>query len=357
MMEAIERYSGERCDAPVVAAAHVELSRKHLTVDPDDILVPRAQNYRGDIELEWALGFDLVAAQPRFAPLNLVVCPYVPSGRPVIFFTSTNGLASGNTIEDALCHALCEINERDAVAIYHAETTVRGKIAGILEGVGYDCQSVPARSYPLIEHASLPVRATRLLSRLRGAGLRVYLRDVTSDTRVPTVLCTVVERRPGDSLVCHSGYGCHVDARVAVVRGLTEAAQSRVACIQGGREDLPEIVPPEPVHGDPDELYGTGPITDFAAIPSRENREIGDDVAQIVEGFCSAGMRQIVAFDLTRSELGIPVVKVIVPLAETWSVFRLHSSRGMMGQRSLSKLHWAEPKHGIHSAGSRNVLG
>jgi ribosomal protein S12 methylthiotransferase accessory factor len=99
-------------------------------------------------------------------------------------------------------------------------------------------------------------------------------------------------------------------------------------------------MPAEPARGEPDELYGAGPIADFAAIPSRENREIGDDVTQVLEGLRGAGLSQIVAFNLTRPELGIPVVKVIVPLAETWSVFHLHTSRGMMGPRSSRKLRW-----------------
>jgi ribosomal protein S12 methylthiotransferase accessory factor len=340
MMEAIERYSGERCDAPVIRAAHAKLNRDFRAVNPHDILVPRAREYRHDVELEWVLGFDLVAAVPTYAPLNLVVCPYSPVGHPVVFYTSTNGLASGNTVEDALCHALCEVNERDAVAIYYAEAGLRNKIAGILEGEGYTRPRLPGSAYPLIAHDTLPARAARLLRRLRAAGLLVYLRDVTSDTRIPTILGLVAESRQGGFFVCHGGYGCHPDARVAVVRALTEAVQSRMACIQGGREDLARHGSLKPERGNPDELYGAGPSTSFAAIASRENRHIGDDVSQILEGFCLAGLSQVVAFDLTRPELQVPVVRVIVPLAETWSVFSSHSARGMMGPRCLKRLHW-----------------
>ncbi len=342
MMEAIERYSGERCDAPVVSAAYPDLSRDHLAVNPEAVLIPRAREYRPDAELEWVLGFDLIAARPIFAPLNLVLCPYLPVGRPVLFYTSTNGLAAGNTVQDALCHALCEVNERDAVALFYTQASLRTKVGEILESAGYTCPSRPGRKYPLVEHDTLPPRAARLLRRLRAAGLLVYLREVTSDTGIATILCTVVECRQSGTLVCHGGYGCHPDARVAVVRALTEAAQSRVASIQGGREDLPRIIAPEPTRGDPDELYGAGPTTSFGAIPSRENREIGDDIAQILAGFCAAGLSRVVAFDLTRPELEIPVVKVIVPLAETWSVFTSHAARGMLGPRSLKLLHCAE---------------
>ena len=32
-------------------------------------------------------------------------------------YSHTNGLASGNVLEEAICHALCEVIERDAVSI------------------------------------------------------------------------------------------------------------------------------------------------------------------------------------------------------------------------------------------------
>ena len=32
-------------------------------------------------------------------------------------YSHTNGLASGNVLEEAICHALCEVIERDAISI------------------------------------------------------------------------------------------------------------------------------------------------------------------------------------------------------------------------------------------------
>ena len=42
--------------------------------------------------------------------------------------------------------------------------------------------------------------------------------------------------------------------------------------------------------------------------------------------------------DLTRHELGVPVVRVVVPLAETWAAFHLHSRRGTLGPRAVRRL-------------------
>ena len=63
------------------------------------------------------LGFDLLTRQPTYVPVNCVVCPYHSFSATTLFYSSTNGLASGNTRLDALCHALCEVIERDAFMI------------------------------------------------------------------------------------------------------------------------------------------------------------------------------------------------------------------------------------------------
>ncbi|MGC2572247.1 MAG: YcaO-like family protein [Candidatus Nitrosopolaris sp.] len=40
-----------------------------------------------------------------------------PPAISVFLYSHTNGLASGNILEEAICHALCEVIERDAISI------------------------------------------------------------------------------------------------------------------------------------------------------------------------------------------------------------------------------------------------
>ena len=44
---------------------------------------------------------------------------YAQGGKAVnpFSFSHTNGLASGNVLEEAICHALCEVVERDASSL------------------------------------------------------------------------------------------------------------------------------------------------------------------------------------------------------------------------------------------------
>jgi ribosomal protein S12 methylthiotransferase accessory factor len=100
IMEAVERYSCEFWDRPVHYATREEMQRRGVTVDPRELLAPIVDRYEPDMPVEWVEGFDLVSQRPAYAPLNAVMCPYEPSdGRPLLFYSSTNGLAAGNTYE------------------------------------------------------------------------------------------------------------------------------------------------------------------------------------------------------------------------------------------------------------------
>src|SRR5262249_19132976 len=159
-------------------------------------------------------------------------------GRLNLFFSSTNGLASGNTREEALCHALCEVIERDATAVSdtaHDLAPAVGNILAMMGALSRRPSSRQSAEFPMIDLDTLPARARTLVRRLRRARLLIYLRDVTSTCGVATFDCNIVERRLNGRHLVHGGSGCHPDARVAVTRALTEAAQSRVAHIQGGR--------------------------------------------------------------------------------------------------------------------------
>jgi len=170
------------------------------------------------------------------------------------------------------------------------------------------------------------------------SGLKVYLRDITSDTRIAAIECVVVEPCGSARYKAHGGYGSHPDSRVALTRAVTEAAQSRLAYIQGGREDLPDFTGSHGPISDPELVFGSCRIRPFREVPTRESREIDSDVSWLLERFAAVGMTQVVAIDLTRPELGIPVVRVVVPHAEGWAAFRLHSSSAVVGPRALRML-------------------
>jgi ribosomal protein S12 methylthiotransferase accessory factor len=337
LMEAVERHAGEDYDGPIITGSFAGLRHRYHCVDPRAINVPTTRPYDDDLVLEWVSGFDLLNRRLTLAPLNCIVCPYTPRSGATLFYTSTNGLASGNTRLEALCHALCEVIERDAASIAMAGRQLRPAVAALLSDIGFTRLAERRSSAPLIALNTLPPRAARLVRKFHQTDLKVYLRNLTCTAGIPTIDCTIAERSPTGVPNAHGGTGTHPDARVALTRALTEAAQSRVACIQGGREDLPEIIRSR-TPCDVDLRFGGGEEIAFSDIVSYEHPSINEDVELILQRLSQSGFGQVLAFDLTRPEVGIPVVRVLVPNAEAWTIFYLHAGRGVFGDRVLDEL-------------------
>jgi YcaO-like protein with predicted kinase domain len=334
LMEAVERHAGEHCDYKVIVGSYHELKRRFPCVNPKEVIVPAFRMYSDDEPMEWVAGFDVLNGCQTLVPLNFVICPYHSSDFPTVFYASSNGLASGNTLTEALGHALCEVIERDAESMSLAQLQIAPALTDLLTGN----DNVSARrQQPYVRLSTLPPRALRLVRKMQKAGLQVLIRNLTSTAGIATFDCAVVGDGKDGFGVAHGGYGTHPDARIAVLRALTEAAQSRITCIQGGREDLPQVMKQSS-----DTEYRVLPedqqIIDFADVPSVQNSYIDDDVRLMLRMLPQSGLQQVVAFDMTHRDVRIPVVRVVVPRAETWSAFHVHTGRGIFGPRVSEEL-------------------
>ena len=133
---------------------------------------------------------------------------------------ASNGLASGNHLLEAIVHGLCEVIERDAEARWRLQ---RGQ-----RRVDLDTVTRPA----------LPGAAG---SDRRRAGAHDRLGHHLATSGVPAYGCAIMEdpREPAwRALGLYQGFGCHLDAPVALARALSEAVQTRVSYISGSRDDF-----------------------------------------------------------------------------------------------------------------------
>jgi ribosomal protein S12 methylthiotransferase accessory factor len=339
LMEAIERHAGESFDGQVVQSSFHYLRRQYPCVDPREILAPGIPGYSEHSLVEWVPGFDLLGRQVMFVPLNCVLHPYQPLFCVPLFYSSSNGLASGNTRLEALCHALCEVVERDAMAVAFARSDVRPIVAAILSEMEFSGGISTEGEVRRISLRGLPRTAARLVRKLQLAGLEVQLLDLTLSSSIPTIHCMIVDPyAPPTTVDTHSGCGTHPDARIALVRALTEAAQTRMTFIQGGREDLPEIAPDRGASSAAPLRRGER-IVAFDDIESHEHPSINEDVAFMLERLRQSGFEHVVVVDITKADIGIPVVRVIVPRAETWVMSFAHTGRSAVGSRVLDQIH------------------
>jgi ribosomal protein S12 methylthiotransferase accessory factor len=155
---------------------------------------------------------------------------------------------------------------------------------------------------------------------MTGAGLRVQVCETTSDVGVPAFICKTSEGGLDDPQrqPVSAGYGCHASRSVALLRALTEAVQSRLTLIAGSRDDIRRDqyrLPVDHTQTGTDCSWTDSGFSgrSFLQVPTREAETFDEDLSWLLESLRSVGIRRVVVVDLTRPELGVPVVRVIIP--------------------------------------------
>jgi ribosomal protein S12 methylthiotransferase accessory factor len=210
----------------------------------------------------------------------------------------SNGLASGNHFLEAVSSALYEVIERDAISCY-------------LEAFVKTNQMPRVR----LETIESPV-VLDLLAKFEAAQVVPILFDCTVDTDVPVYRAYIYD--PSGRAPSSHGYGAHLDPEVAMVRALTEAAQTRAIVISGARDDVfHEYYATLRIKGNNSyearNLASNPSTIDANVRQSQATQTFEEDIEIILEKLKRVGMNQVIVFDLTPLEWDISVVRVIVP--------------------------------------------
>lgn len=220
-MEALEVAVAENPDCIARIASAEELdAAKDSWFNPERLL-PFGTTFDPSLKITWFLGEDLLTKLPIWIPGDTVDLDG-ERGELKGICKSTNGLASGNTRDEALFHALCELVERDATALWSLKP---------LASAGTSCFAPETLEDPTVN---------RLADEIARAGLRLRLFDQTSDLGVPVIMAVVGPQAGAGAseLEVAAGYGAHPVAARAAIRAITEAAQSRVTSIAASRDDI-----------------------------------------------------------------------------------------------------------------------
>ena len=292
LMECIERQTALNTDLAIVDGSYNRLSHGDpAPVGPRLFNQRLCEDYDADRPYWWMHGYDLIAEETVLVPAVLAAYGprFIRTGSPFKAFSS-NGLASGNCPEEAVCHALCELVERDAWTLAelrsHWIPVARCEAAGEM---GTD----DGNACPRLDLSAAGSPISDLMRKFERAGLCPVVRDISSDFGIPCVIASAVDDYNPAFPQAHSGLGAHPNARIAVVRALTELAQSRVVDIQGVREDiLPADAPPSEherhtrriskVDRSHWMLSGEGAQRGFADVRSVEHDDIADDIRLIL---------------------------------------------------------------------------
>ncbi len=301
IMEAAEGFHAERIARPLRLGSAGELAGTLRLAEVERLPRRRDGRWTPELPILWIEAADLASGESAWLPYEAVHANYahpLPAGSGC-FSASTNGLASGNHLLEAICHAICEVIERDASSLAQHWTKRRRDAARI------DPETVADASCRMV------------LDRLREAGFGIAIWETTTDVGVPAFDCVIADEKPGGGHV-GGGSGCHPMAEIALLRALTEAVQVRNTYVTGSRDDLPadEYRPSA-------QAERRRRVQLSAASPSagRDMRTVAghafDDFAAecrwLLERLAAVGCPQVLAVDLTKPEFALPVVRVVVP--------------------------------------------
>jgi ribosomal protein S12 methylthiotransferase accessory factor len=245
---------------------------------------------------------NIASGEECAVPAELIFYPALDVGQS-LFGSSTNGLASGNSLLEATIQALLELIERD---IWSFEF-VRG-------------------ASQLVESQSLPDEVREIVERAERNGLHFKVRSIPNDYGMPFFAAFVFDLNNPSRKNFNGGWACDLDRDRALVRAVTEAAQSRVAFIHGGRK-----VPGSGSAGltseaqaeaklvrqhmlgvsDPRHQMSLTDIPDLAVAGTLQQKL--DAIIKRLRGVVQEPIYRVV---FTPPELPLQVVRVVVPLLE-----------------------------------------
>ncbi|MGA2698194.1 MAG: YcaO-related McrA-glycine thioamidation protein [Methanoregula sp.] len=299
IMEGIERYSSEIHDRKVQLDTFEMLDGREPVVNPKDLILP-AETETGHV-LPWIEGWDIANDERVLVPAQAVFHP-LPRNFRQIFRTSTNGLASGNTREEAIFHALSEVIERDAWSLVEATRDTGPEVTGVTDPVLAEMQQ-----------------------KFAGAQVEVTLRDITSDIGIPTMAAVADDVLLKDPTLLTIGIGTHTSARIAAMRALTEVAQSRLTQIHGAREDTTTAGLRKKMGYDRAKRingywFKDNGTVDYGTLRSFDSDDFAKDIRFAIDALNKQGLSRVIVVDLTREEIGVPVVRVIIPGLEVYAM-------------------------------------
>ncbi|WP_214409265.1 TOMM precursor leader peptide-binding protein [Sphaerisporangium fuscum] len=254
-----------------------------------------------DAEIEWTPVWSLTERRHKYLPTGYLYYYYRDqrSSGPLYAWADSNGNAAGSSLEDAVVQGFMELVERDAVALWWYNRIRR-----------------PAFD---LEDFADPWMA-EFQDVYAGLGREVHVLDLTTDLGVP--VAAAISRRVGapaeDILMA---FGAHFDVRIAVQRALAEMNQFIPAVIDVGPDGTTRYRFHESEQlnwwktarlAEHPYLVPAGPPVPASAYDRPATADLLDDVAAARALVEERGMEMLV-LDQTRPDIGLPVVKVIVP--------------------------------------------
>lgn len=305
VMEAAELATAERPSLPLRSCSAQELAADGQLVMPLNNLRGRGESPVLDMDvLSWVEGFDLIGQSSVWVPAEAVCLDQVAgiTGQPGRYWQSSDGLASGTLLLEAVVHGVCERIERDAGVLWQLRSDA-DVFKRCVDPSAFDDEAVLS-----------------LAEQVERAGLQLRLFDMSSDIGIPVFFATISPCLDGHEahwkhFDISSGSGCHPSPARAAIRAITEAAQSRVTSIAGARDDFDPAIYRARLKADLLTYLRAKPDGRVVRSPSSPGGP-AQNLPFILQRLEQAGIGSVIVVPLEADEPGFAVAKVLVPELE-----------------------------------------
>lgn len=314
--EAVERYSGIFTgEEPRIKGIYTKMSS--VAIHPNDCMQYSLTQYQNREELnskhtkfawipqpfdskqeiEWTPVWSLTNQRFKYVPTAYCYYGYPLPQDHVFCKGDSNGNAAGNTLEEAIFQGFMELVERDCVAMWWYNRIQR-------PGVNLDSFNEPY------------LQALRDYYRTQNYDLWVI--DITNDLGIPSfaALARRTDKTPEEILL---GFGTHFDPKIAILRAVTELNQMSAMFLNRDGElkfydpDVEYWLKNVTIENQP--YLAPNPKTQLKVntdYPQMWSDDLKQDVLTCVDIVAKQGMETLI-LDQTRPDIGLSVVKVIVP--------------------------------------------
>lgn len=323
VMEFAERYSWYHFDyktSPDYKIASYQEMKKNgvrlvpasyfLSQDLDHSTTPEISEEIYSAPLIWIRAVSLTKQTYYYYPINW---------HNILF--GSNGLAGGNTREEAIRHALCEVIERENLARFFIDQ----QPARDLDQTSID--------HPLVR---------KVLKEAREADIYFVIKDISFGLGIPTFIVYGTSKKDAGQLQHQGcGQGCHPDPIKALIRGLAEYFEGYSLMKQTQNKvnlDFLKVLRKMPprhygflsrLHT---ELLSAGKMTvRLDQIRDLSSRDIKKEIEKLVTILRLRGL-EVIVMEKTHPRLQIPVVRVLVPGMRNPIGFENFSAYGALAQ-------------------------
>lgn len=221
LMEYIERRSSNCHSKSIMNHSFYKLNNlsQYEVVRPSTLITNYIESIADTAVINWLPVINITKLNLALIPSMAVLFPYNYDSEVTLFKNNTNGLAAGSTFYEAIIQAIYEVIERHCISIAFTKSNF----------IELNLDTISNND------------TNKIIKDLNNDGVIVRIKYVPNEFNLPCFIATGDDVAKKNPMLLNGGYGCHSNKTIALIRALTELAQSRASILDGERADIPNF--------------------------------------------------------------------------------------------------------------------